>query len=282
MSHEIRTPLNGIIGASSLLSNLTDDQQQQKYIETILHSGQVLLNLVNDILDISKIENDEFSLNIESFSLRKLLHELIDTHVIVARGKGINLVVAYPHNQEDLIWSDRMRVRQILDNLISNAIKFTNTGGVYVYVKLIHRTENSLLNVLVKDTGIGISNELQNNIWDRFSQLEMSPTTKTSGFGLGLAITAKLLSLMKGRICLESEPGKGSKFNCWIPLKKAEFTDSLIKRHEKPVHILVKNPDLKKAIAHMLSVSVCDKFNQFRTSILEIVFAGLAVVLNLI
>jgi signal transduction histidine kinase len=259
MSHEIRTPLNGIIGASSLLSNLTHDVQQQKYIETILHSGQVLLNLVNDILDLSKIEDGDFSLNIESFSLRKLLHELIDTHAIVARRKGIDLVVALPHNQADLICVDRTRLRQILDNLISNAIKFTDTGGVYVYAKLIKRTKNSVLNIQVKDTGIGIAIDQHNGIWERFSQLDMSPTRKTSGFGLGLAITAKLLSLMKGRIYLESELGKGSQFNCWIPIEKAVFSDSQIRRRATPVHILVKNPDLKKSLAQMLSISTHDK-----------------------
>lgn len=253
MSHEIRTPLNGIIGASSLLSNLASDQQQQEYIDTILHSGNVLLNLVNDILDLSKIEDGEFALTIESFSLRKILNEIFATHNLAARRRKIDFFIFFPHNQPDFLSLDRERLRQVLDNLISNAIKFTEKGGVYVYVKVRKQGKDGILQAVVKDTGPGISLEDQSVIWRRFSQIDMSPTRKFGGFGLGLPIAFKLISIMKGRIILDSDVGRGSQFSLWIPVKGLKTADKKPLQQSAIPRIFVKDNDLKKGLHQMLS-----------------------------
>ena len=215
MSHEIRTPLNSIIGFAELVVDpYFSPEQHTEFAQLISNNGNSLLSVISNIMDISKIEAGQLELSSRRFSLNKLIGSIINEFSLLAIKKGIELRTGYPDQMEEIvIETDEAKLRQIIVNLIENAIKFTESG----YVEIgIQETENSLL-FFVKDTGIGISEENRNTIFERFRQVETAFTRKYGGNGLGLAISKSLVEFLGGTVWLESEEGKGSTFSFTIP-----------------------------------------------------------------
>jgi two-component system sensor histidine kinase/response regulator len=221
MSHEIRTPLAGIIGTGELLSlsDLTPEQHRQT--EIIRSSGELLLTVVNDILDFSKLSAGQITLEKLDFDIVELTENLVDSFAAVAHAKGIEIALHVDVNMPTGLRGDPSRVRQILNNLVSNAIKFTQQGEVMVRVSGLEEADNDVLvRFEVTDTGIGISSEAQGRLFQPFVQAEVSTSRRFGGTGLGLVIAAKLINQMGGEIGFESAPGKGSNFHFTVRLKK--------------------------------------------------------------
>jgi len=213
MSHEIRTPLNGVLGMAELLRGTALNAQQRRFADTILRSGQTLLGVINDILDFSKIEAGRLELEVMDFNLRELIEE---TAVLLAErthGKGLELAVDIALNLPSKLQGDLGRLRQILVNLVGNAIKFTERGEIVIHVTVLAKdAEEVHLRFVVSDTGIGIAPEAQTQIFDAFSQADGSTSRRYGGTGLGLAICRQLVQLMGGEMGVESTPGVGSRF----------------------------------------------------------------------
>lgn len=216
MSHEIRTPLNGVIGFSDLLMKTPLSDTQLQYMKTVYQSAHSLLDLINDILDFSKIEANKMDLSIEKSDIFELGTQVADITKYQAHSKGLELLLNLSPNLPRFIYADDVRLRQILVNLLTNAIKFTERGEVELKVEKrdegLQEGVPVLFRFSVKDTGIGIPMEKQQKIFDAFSQEDASTTRKFGGTGLGLAISNKLLGLMGSGLQLKSEPGKGSTF----------------------------------------------------------------------
>lgn len=212
MSHEIRTPLNGIIGIANLLKlNHTIDQEE--HIRNLIFSADHLMELINDILDFTKIENDKLELTLVEVDLFQLIKNIKNQFKSSATAKGIRLKSFLDDDVPQRIIADPVRLGQILNNLISNAIKFTDKGEVALLIKLLSvKGGKALIHFVVKDTGIGIPEELQGSIFESFKQVQQSAYRKHSGTGLGLTITQKLVELHNSRIFLKSRPGVGSQF----------------------------------------------------------------------
>ncbi|MFB6317876.1 PAS domain S-box protein [Saccharicrinis sp. FJH54] len=219
MSHEIRTPLNGIIGFSEILATDTelDEESRQTYSNIIRKSSNQLLSILNDILDISKIESEQIELNIEENAADVLLHEVYERFKPNVTAKGLNFSLQLPEAAAGLkVMGDNQRIHQIFGNLLTNAIKFTTSGSIELGIE---KRDNKWV-FYVSDTGIGIKDEFMDSIWDRFSQGDKLSSTQHGGTGLGLSICRSLTELMKGRIWLTSEFGKGSTFYFTLPAKK--------------------------------------------------------------
>ena len=217
MSHEIRTPMNGVLGMAELLVRTDLDTRQRTFTDVILKSGNALLEIINDILDYSKIEANQMVLDKRSFSLADTVEDVATLMSARAAEKDLELLVRLRPNLPARLLGDPSRFRQVITNLLGNAVKFTETGTVMIDVDCRapegeENADKSVIQVRVTDTGIGIPEEKLKSIFEKFSQVDGSSTRRHEGTGLGLAIGAKLVALMGGQIGVESEPGKGSAF----------------------------------------------------------------------
>ena len=224
MSHELRTPLNGIIGASELLSLSELDEKQKKYANMIKSSGHTLLSLIEDVLDISKIEAGKQTSEIKPFDLHELIYETLQPFLPKAEEKSINLTSHIEPDVPFRLLGDELHLKQVLTNFLSNATKFTKQGSIKLLVQTSANTSIAPVRIRFRviDTGIGISQQAQENIFDSFVQADSSVTRKYGGTGLGTTISKELVNLMHGDIGLHSQEDKGSEFWCEIPFQRQE------------------------------------------------------------
>jgi len=229
MSHEIRTPLNAIIGFVDLLAEDESDTVKKNYLSTIQKSGDLLLNLINDVLDFSKIDNGKLDINNEVFVISELINHIISLYTPMIEKKGLTLKTILSTKVSKYLNSDFMRIKQILTNFISNAIKFTPNGGE-ICLEVTLQEEKQFVEFKVTDNGLGIAKENHKKVFELFSQAEKSTTKNFGGTGLGLSICSKLVTLLGGEIGLESALNKGSSFFFSIPI--GELNEINIKHHE--------------------------------------------------
>lgn len=259
MSHEIRTPLNGVLGMAEIMEHTNLDTAQREYLQIISQSGRTLLELINDILDFSKIEAGTLDFNFSDFDLRELMEEVGAAFAEPAQKKNIEMVCSVPPDMNLIVNSDVIRIRQVLSNLVSNAVKFTEHGMVKLSVEMLDRDDDKVqLRFEVRDTGIGISEEKLGEIFQSFSQADGSATRKYGGTGLGLAIVKQLVELAGGQVTVDSKLGLGTVFtvDLWVGAKEFESG-----KFQNTINDL---PSLKILVVDDLSVNREIVVNQLR------------------
>ncbi len=244
ISHEVRTPMNGIVGMTELLIDSDLDTIQTRYATTIMHCSEALMSIINDVLDFSKIEAGRLTLENISFNLRSLAEELVEMLSVTCFEKNIDIYLKYDNNTVNEVIGDPTRIRQIMLNLLTNAIKFTPQGHVILQISTVEKIESSnKIKFEIIDTGVGIENDAKQNIFAQFTQADASTTRKFGGTGLGLTICKQLVEKMNGGIGFESEYGQGSNFWFTIPLvssindNQGNIDLSLLKNKSAIIHV---------------------------------------------
>ena len=259
MSHEIRTPMNGVIGMIELALDVQLPSQQTEYLTMARNSADALLIIINDILDFSKIEAGKLDVDAVDFDLNDCLEETLSAFAVCASQKGIELACEVFPGVPVTVHADNTRLRQVITNLVGNALKFTETGEVCLQVSSEGESGNEVvLHFIVSDTGVGIPLEQQNLVFEAFSQGDASMTRKYGGTGLGLAISCRLVRLMGGKIWVESEPGKGSRFHFTAAVKIARSERSRLSAETEslqgiPVLVVDDNATNRRILSETLS-----------------------------